>query len=588
MPPRKAVPKLEDICSSNIANGLFSLIDVWEKTRSCWPWYRAHYCDGIRHHVGDETKPREVQEYIAKKLPVKLREEILEKTIDIISKSLKHVPKEYDDGVGFIGNINFYLKFALKFLLFKGITYLDLTPIAHLITKTEGVHYYENMFAPRDEIFTDSLDDSNLSLNTLKYLKLPHFVYDEFITLVAKRCTELEYLILSCSPDCLTPKHRWDNIPVGGTITDLYAFAEDADSDRDIEQYDSDDDMEEYYVDDEIIIKDNLDVSRSEMGCKKLKQLILPDKLADNIDSIDLHGHKFINCMKDLKYLEGIPMLHVAYFYGYLGWDVDLEGGSIRLSNFHHGAHNNFPGTMYWEPRSPCISQHFSFFKEITEVSIYAPVQETELVLKSFSHVQTVALATDQYEIHSSYLNNLVKLDINIGQQEEWPILNHISTSSPKLEHLIFRSFSLHVKVNDIILTSVKLPELKTLKLIGQTFIHSNSLYKCLSGCPSLTSLYISMMKNDGEELENVLDDSVMLSVVPLLSNLQKFSFKLQCTSPRERIIPWLTMTTLNALVEHCPQLNRIEQLDTWNISKENVANFYLKCKENNWDLDVN
>lgn len=587
MPPKKTVPKLEDICYSNVANGLVSLINVWFKTRCCWPWYRAHNVDGFKHAIGDNAKPKEVQEYLAKTLPSSLREKILEKTLIRISESIS-VPRR-DEGLNFVFQLNFFLKFALKFLIFKGITYLDLSPIAHCITKQENVYYYENMFAPRSEIFTDSLDDSDLSLNTLKYLKLPHFVYDEFITLVGNRCTELEYLILNCSSDCNTPKGSWDNLPVGGSLYHLYGHED---------QYDSDEDRQEpekiYDSDGDIVDIVERDRDRSYGGCKKLKQLILPENVEVNIrEEINYHGKHFLTCMKDLEYLVGVPMLNLAYIYesilnsGQGEYDMCDKIERIKLKNFYHGAFNNFSWPMY-QYEEHCTTQLLSVLTEVNEVSVYAPADVTDIVLKAFQYTQNVTLFTDEYKIHGPYLNNLVKLDINIGHQDEWAILHNISTSSPKLEYFTLRSFSLHVKGNDIILTSFKLPELKTLKLLGQSFIHSNSLYKCLSGCPSITSLYIAMLTNNDEELENVIHDSVILSVIPLLPNLQKFYFKLQCTYPREKILPWLTIATLDAMLEHCPQLNRIERFDTWNISKTNFDNFYMKCKINNWDLEIN
>ena len=63
---------------------------------------------------------------------------------------------------------------------------------------------------------------------------------------------------------------------------------------------------------------------------------------------------------------------------------------------------------------------------------------------------------------------------------------------------------------------------------------------------------------------------------------------KLQCDLTADKVLPWLTIDTLNALVEHCPQLDKIERLDTWNISKTNLDEFYAKCKENNWIVDIN
>ena len=87
--------------------------------------------------------------------------------------------------------------------------------------------------------------------------------------------------LLSCSPDCITPKESWDNSPVGGTLQQLYGHEDDFESEEE-NQYNSDEEIEDSSGDE-----------RSSMGCMKLKHLILPENLYRNIgNEITVLGEK--------------------------------------------------------------------------------------------------------------------------------------------------------------------------------------------------------------------------------------------------------------------------------------------------------
>ncbi|CAL4122600.1 unnamed protein product, partial [Meganyctiphanes norvegica] len=604
MPPRKIVQKLEELCSTNVSNHVFSILSSWYQGPICSMESNISYEVGSREIqctvrndrflVCSKQNSKVLQDYLTKNVPPRIRERILEKNLSRISQSIdiplrnNEVTNNTDD-VNFLTQLNFFLKFSLKCLLSKGITYLDLSPIAHILRKwklsvninvsDENRNDDKNPTDPYHNIFTNALNDPCVCLNTLKYLKLPHFVHDEFVAMVATHCTELEYLILNCSPDCSNPKGCVDAVQV---LQRLYGQIATPESDHK---------------------ETTLNWKINPLGCNKLKTLILPEGI-EVYDDISDHGEEMLSHMKNLEYLVGIPMLFLSYIYDSLINSEQDEYSQmmskkierIKLQNFHHGAYNNssWPLFVYEDDQQldtsdlPFTHELLSVFRDVNEVSIYTSAEITEEVLKAFPLVQNITLFTDEFNIHGPYLKNLVKLDINVGYQDEWPILYQISCDSPKLEHLTLRSFSLQINENtdDHILASIKLPELQTLKLHGQYIIQQNALFKFLSGCPSLTSIYISMLAD--EDGETVLNDGVLSSIIPLMPNLHKFYFKLQCALIGGRVPPCFTIDTLNALVESCPQLSSIGQLDTWGISKLDLNNFYLKCKENNWDLEIN
>lgn len=606
MPPRKLVQNLEDLCSSNLANYITSLLSSWYDGSICsteveYPSDIAK-CKEIRSSLrsyrildGSDQNCKQLQDYLIKNLPPRIRERLLDKVLNLISKSI-NIPQwntELENNVdytNFLKQLSFFLQFSLKSLFTNGITYLDLSPIAHLIRKwklsyninvsDDDINDQKNIPDPYYDIFTPSLNNSELCLNTLKYLKLPHFVHDEFVSMVAIHCTELEYLILNCSADCSNPKGCVEAVQV---LQHLYG--------QNVTPG-NDDHAEESFAS-----------QINPLGCKKLKTLILPEGV-EIYDDISDHGEEMLAQMKDLEYLVGVPMLFLSYIYDSLLNPEEDEYSQmickkierIKIFNFHHGAYNNssWPLFVYEDEQQldtsdlPFTSRLLSVFRETNEVNIYTSAEITEEVLKAFPLVQNITLFTDEYDIHGPYLNNLIKLDINVGYQDEWPILRQISISSPKLEHITLRSFSLQINDNnhDIILMSIKLPELQTLKLQGQYIIQQAALYKLVSGCPSLTSLHISMLTD--EEGESVPNDEVLLSVISLMPNLHKFYFKLQCALIGGRVPPSLTIATLKALVESCPQLNSIGQLDTWDITSVDLNDFYSKSKVNNWDLEIN
>ncbi|KAK7076848.1 hypothetical protein SK128_011558 [Halocaridina rubra] len=622
MPPLKTVERLETLCSWSIANNLFGVFSSWysaenncrivteeyisqcvtdtqcasktnndihinlvdEGTSSCEyeSWYLNHLTYGAfsddcsqtllspvpEHFVTVSSVTlwlaREVRDFLICYLPPRFHEEILGTVINVIANRTEIPrPKEkirnYEEDLDFIKKLGFLLSISLHSLLTKGVSNIDFSHVAHLIKKWKlllwgGETHDRNgiiVESPYFDIFGYSISVSVIGLRTLKQIKLPHFVHNTFVRKIAYLCPNLEVLILRCSADCANPKH---NVPVVTNVDVLYG--------------------------DSVVCPDGQ--VRFIPGCKDLVILALPE----GVETLDVTNDaiEMLAYMPNLEHLVGAPMIYVTEEFEEL---FETLPGPQKLTNFHHGVYdkNNWPSFVYedslQEPNPDYLSRVFS---QVTEVSIYAPTEVTENVLKSFSKAENITVFTDDFEVHGKYLKNLRILDINVGYQEEWPILTALSESCPYLEQLTMRSFSLQLSGDTN--PKPRFPCLHTLKFHGQNVLQSEALLTVIHGCPQLSTFVLSMITDENGDSQ--LDDNMLMQVVPMLSNLQKFIYKVQSALRCMDGVPsCVTMKSCKALLASCPQLSYLGQLETWKVTKAEIAMLQEKVRKKNWDLEI-
>lgn len=507
---------------------------------------------------------RDAREYLSSHLAPRFREEVLELLINVIACKVELPrPREklrvYEEDLDFISLLAFLLCVTLKCLLTKGVTALDLSPISHLVKKWKLLcwggeivdHNGKECKCPSFDIFGFSFDIGVSGLKTLKYLKLPHFVYNSFVRKIAYLCPNLEVLILRCSADCANPKY---NAPVVTNVEVLYG--------------------------DSMLCSDGR--VRLIPGCKDLVALALPE----GVETLDVTNDaiEMLTYMPNLQYFVGAPMIYVTEEFEEI---FEQFPEPPKLTNFHHGAYDklNWPSFVYeesaLEPNPEYLSRVFS---QVKEVGIYAPSEVTEKVLKSFSKAQDITIFTDDFEVHGKYLKNLTSLDINVGYQEEWPILISLSQTSPKLEQLTLRSFSL--QMDDSFDQNPVFSSLHTLKFHGQNVLQGSALLVFLRGCPSLSTFILSMITD--EDGDSQLDEQTLLQAIPMLTGIQKFVYKVQSALRTTDGVPSsLTMQSCLALIDACPHLMYIGQLETWKITKAEINTFQELVRDKNWDLEI-
>ena len=518
-----------------------------------------HMIDAVTHLFA-----REVREYLSSHLAPRFREEVLELLINVIASKVELPrPKEkvrlYEEDLHFISLLAFLLCVSLKCLLTKGVTALDLSPISHLVKKWKLLCWGgeivnrngEDCKCPSFDIFGFSFDIGVSGLKTLKYLKLPHFVYNSFVRKIAYMCPNLEVLILRCSADCANPKY---NAPVVTNVEVLYG--------------------------DSMLCPDGC--VRLIPGCKDLVALALPE----GVETLDVTNDaiEMLTYMPNLQYFVGAPMIYVTEEFEEI---FEQFPEPPKLTNFHHGAYGklNWPSFVYeestLEPNPEYLSRVFS---QVKEVGIYAPSEVTEKVLKSFSKAQDITIFTDDFEVHGQYLKNLTSLDINVGYQEEWPILISLSQTSPKLEQLTLRSFSL--QMDDSFAQNPVFSSLNTLKFHGQNVLQGTALLVFLRGCPSLSTFILSMITD--EDGDSQLDEQTLLQAIPMLTSIQKFVYKVQSALRITDDVPSsLTMQSCFALINSCPHLMYIGQLETWKVTKAEINTLQELVRSKNWDLEI-
>ncbi|KAK8742730.1 hypothetical protein OTU49_001645 [Cherax quadricarinatus] len=633
MPPLKSVDRLEKLCSWKIANHLFGILSSWykaEKGGKCTidlnnasfdsengvgpdivdgkletfdfmdynseqndddnakdEWYIKHLTynnvfeddsdsensrTGIFTPVPQQYRTvnavthwlaREVRDFMICHLAPRFHEEILATVINMIASRIEIPrPKEklrvYEEDLDFLKTLGFLLSVCLRCLMTKGVTALDLSHVSHLLkrwrlvcsgggTKRNG----EICVSPYFDIFGYAFDVAVSGLRTLKFIKLPHFVHNSFVRKVAYLCPNLEILILRCSADCANPKHH---VPVVTNVEVLYGES--------------------------VVCPDGQ--VRIIPGCRDLVTLALPE----GVETLDVTSDaiEMLTYMPKLEYLVGVPMIYVTEEFEEIFETLPV---APKLTNFHHGAYpkSNWPSFVYeeslLEPNPEYLARVFS---QVKEVGIYAPTEVTEKVLKSFSKAQDITIFTDDFEVHGKYLKNLTSLDINVGYQEEWPILISLSQTSPKLEQLTLRSFSL--QISDIHDQKPCFPLLRTLKFHGQNVLQGDALLTFIGGCPLLTTFVLSMITD--EDGEGQLDDDILLRAAPLLPNIQKFIYKVQSALRTMDGIPSsLTMKSCDALINACPQLTHIGQMETWKVTKSEIVMLQEKLRKRNWDLEI-
>lgn len=634
MPPLKPVDRLEKLCSWKIANHLFGVLSSWYKgqnggkltsnflnhagvgsTNSVGPniingkvneicdfmdqdsrevdnsdkaedWYIKHltYGDVYSDDDRENSRPgmlspipqqyqtvsavthwlaREVRDFLICHLAPRFREEILATLITVVACRIEIPrPKEklrvYEEDLDFLNSLGFLLNVCLKCLLTKGVTFLDFSHVSHLVKRWKLLCWGgetiskngEDCESPYFDIFGYALDVAVSGLRTLKYIKLPHFVHNSFVKKVAYLCPNLEILILRCSADCANPKH---NVPVVTNVEVLYG--------------------------DSVVCPDGQ--VRLIPGCKDLVTLALPE----GVETLDVthDAIEMLSYMPNLQYLVGAPMIYVTEEFEEM---FETLPAPQKLTNFHHGAYgkSNWPSFVYEESLQEPNPEYLSrVFSQVKEVGIYAPTEVTEKVLKSFSKAQDITIFTDDFEVHGKYLRNLTTLDINVGYQEEWPILISLSQTSPKLEQLTLRSFSLQMSS---LYEKPQFPSLHTLKFHGQNVLQGDALLTFIHGCPLLTTFVLSMITD--EDGDSQLDDDILMRALPMLPSIQKFVYKVQSALRTMDGVPSsLTMKSCDALISACPQLTYIGQLETWKVTKSEIISLQDKVKKRNWDLEI-
>lgn len=623
MPPLKSVERLEKLCSWSIANHLFSVFSSWytaengchfvndltsiesdevieplqrrgsqlmdydcEDSSGCEE-YEAWYLDHMTHGDHDKSSPslltpvpkrclsvnavtrwlaREVRDFLLCSLAPRFHEDILATVINVIANRTeiprpKDKTRIFEEDLEFIRKLGFLLSISLQSLLNKGVTTLDFSHISHLVKKwklvlwgdaviclCDGGENFENSYF---DIFGYAIDASLTGLKTLRQIKLPHFVHNSFVRKIAYLCPNLEVLILRCSADCANPEH---NVPVVTNIDVLYGGS--------------------------VVLPNGQ--HRVIPGCKDLVTLALPE----GVETLDVTNDaiEMLAYMPNLEHLVGAPMIYVTEEFEDI---FETLPGLQKLTNFHHGVYDkkNWPSFVYeeslQEPNPDYLSRVFS---QVTEVGIYAPTEVTENVLKSFSKAKNITIFTDDFEVHGRYLRNLTTLDINVGYQEEWPILTALSESCPNLEQLTLRSFSLQMSGG--VDQKPQFPFMHTLKFHGQNVLQSDALFTVLYGCPHLTSLVLSMITDEHGDTQ--LNDNILIQAVPMMSNLQKFVYKVQSALRTMDGIPsCVTMKSCDALLSACPQLTYLGQLETWKVTKTEIQMLQEKARKNNWDLEI-
>ena len=625
MPPLKSVERLEKLCSWSLANHLFGVFSSWYsaenrhcvvssfvsgeigeaipsfRTNACHqpmdcdfgevnvseeyePWYLNHmiYGDPGKSSpvlltpvpercvsVGAVTRwlAREVRDFLVCSLAPRFHEDILATVINVIANRTdiprpKEKSRVFDEDVEFIRKLGFLLSVTLQSLLTKGVTALDFSHISHLVKKWNLMYWgvgmvymyndnHDDMDSPYFDIFGYAIDPSLIGLKTIKQIKLPHFVHNSFVRKIAYLCPNLEVLILRCSADCANPKH---NVPVVTNINVLYG---------------------------ESVVLPNGQLHVIP-GCKDLKTLALPE----GVEMLDVTNDaiEMLAYMPNLEHLVGAPMIDVSEEFEEI---FETFPEPQKLTNFHHGVYDKtkWPSFVYeeslQEPNPDYLSKVFS---QVTEVGIYAPTEVTENVLKSFSKARNITIFTDDFEVHGKYLKNLTTLDINVGYQEEWPILMALSETCPHLEQLMLRSFTLQMSgYGD---QKPQFPFLHTLKFHGQNFLQGDALITVLYGCPHLTSLTLSMITDEHGDTQ--LNDNILLQAVPVMGNLQKFVYRVQSALRMMDGIPsCVTMKSCDALLSACPQLTHLGQLETWKVTKAEIQMLQEKARRNNWDLEI-
>ncbi|XP_045593862.1 uncharacterized protein [Procambarus clarkii] len=506
---------------------------------------------------------REVRNFLTCNLAPRFHEEILVTVINVIASRIEIPrPKEkirvYEEDLDFLNTLGFLLSSCLRCLLTKGVAALDLSHVSHLLKRWKLLCWEgqtikrsgEVCESPYFDIFSYAFDADISGLRTLRFIKLPHFVHNSFVRKIAYLCPNLKILILRCSADCANPKY---NVPVVTNVEVLYG---------------------------DVLFSRNGQI-RLTPGCRDLVTLALPE----GVETLDITSDaiEILACMPNLEYLVGAPMIYVTEEFE----DVVKLPIPQKLTNFHHGAYpkSNWPSFVYEESMQEPDPEYLSkVFTQVKEVGIYAPTEVTEKVLKSFSKAQDITIFTDDFDVHGKYLKNLTTLDINVGYQEEWPILISLCQTSPKLEQLTLRSFSL--QMSGSLDQKPKFPLLHTLKFHGQNVLHDDALLTFIRGCPLLTTFVLSMITD--EDGEGQLDDDILLRAAPLLSNIHKFIYKVQSALRTMDGVPSsLTMKSCDALISACPQLAYIGQLETWKVTRSEIVALQEKIRKKNWDLEI-
>ncbi|XP_053646430.1 uncharacterized protein [Cherax quadricarinatus] len=505
-----------------------------------------------------------VQQYVGQGVPKDRRQELLHQVLLLVTQMMTQLNRKkktknssFDLTVQKLGQA---LSYALGTLLDSTVTKLDLRPLIHHTIKWVSTCKLNN----RDPKETNAIDATKIEniliklfgenvrkLDSLVSIQWPHLVSGEVIKIIGSHCRNLRRLELACKCDATAAMNDVKEDPAVARLERELMNSLGALYDRAPGDFSG----------------------TKPGGCPHLQALVLP-RLDDEEGTLASHVARALCSLRELEVISGAPML-VS-----LGMLKNQRHPPQKLNLKHLSdidTYNRRP--------MPDLTYLTKLLPHLSNIELIVSQTITKAVTENFLSVKSLKIAQADFHLSVRRFKYLETLDINLEFQVAWPLLFTLSRGRVQIKDLTLRHSTFQVAQEYE--GSLKFPTLKSFTLVRSSFIEYNAFKNLVMGAPNLVNLFVTLSDDRNYMVDEFRDDLIM-SVAPLLSNLESFTAECQYKhNLYNQLNCILTIDSVNVLCANCPFLKFLGHLDVWDLDDKDVNELNDRVRVNNWDLQV-
>ncbi|CAL4190576.1 unnamed protein product, partial [Meganyctiphanes norvegica] len=309
-------------------------------------------------------------------------------------------------------------------------------------------------------------------------------------------------------------------------------------------------------------------------GCPGLVKLVLP-RMDDEDGDLADHMTKALANLSKLEELTGIPMLNSL---------AQLQANPDPPETLKLKQLNDID--TYNRRNMPDMENLTKILSNVKGIELFVSPNITKAFVERFKEVNFLKIELADFHIHISSFRSLSTLDIGLDFECAWPLVAALSRCRLQIQDLTLRNstFKLGQGTEG---TRPRIPSLQAVTLIKPSFIEGAAMRTLVGGCPNLCTIWITL-SDDRNYCVDEFTDNLISDIAPHLSNLESFTAECQYKyNLYNELNCLLTMDAISLLLEHCPKLQTLGQLDCWNITDSDFTQLSLQVKIHNWDLKL-
>lgn len=513
-----------------------------------------------------------IRMYLINARPKQSKQELFQEVLKVIIKifttplvAKKH--KKYDElFLERVKCIEIGLGYVFDLFLDSDIKYLDFVNVQHLAMNWVDSCRLSNK-DPKAECLLNHgqveramlkvLGQRVSKLSDIEELLWPHLVSGELLRLVGGHCENLQTLVLSCQCQVVGRDEDEDTFTLMAANS---TWEEDI-----IKAFSS------------LYGRAPGDFSSSQRkGCLKLKKLVLPH-IEDESGSAVSTLMNALDVLTQLEEVSGLPMMSAIMRYK----SKSNARQYLKLRNI-------CDHDLYMRRSSPNTAQLKCLLPKLEMIDIISTPEITRQISECFPLIKSLKVEWNEFENYTKTFSSLTTLDLTLDYRCVWQLLRNLGKHCRCIKSITLRQPTLVVSADhEEGVTPPKIQSLEHLQLVRSSFIEFTAFKNLIVGCPNLKKLDVTLT-NDRNYIVDELDDRLIQSVAPYLSNLESFTVEslyrynlcmhLNCT---------LTLNTVRELMARCPNITYIGHLDSWDVIDDEVEQLQEQLKLQNVNLRI-